>query len=710
MKINQGFFKIIHEFPYAQTASLEEKLSVVRQTLETVRENGYDGIVSNVDWTDEYLQNEEHWQILREKARLCREMGLRLWIYDERGYPSGAAGTLTLDENPALEAKALSAVYKILNPGQREAIPLPYGHLKHMAAFGFFFDGETVSHEDLRQQPIRIPFSQEGYVFENDTDRKLLCLAFFTKPAFEGTHCQHNAFSVRRYIDIANPLSGKALIDNTYRRYADVLGEYLEDGTVEAFFTDEPSYMAVYFNLKKQCAVTTHIPDPKLPLWAMVNWSDALPEVFAETYGYRIEDCLPWLFLGNDRAHQKVRRDFYTLLTELAEHSFFEPISEFCQANRTRASGHILLEEKITDHPLYEGNFFSLLRHMQIPGMDMLDSIPERVWKKAFTPLLVSSVSKLYADGMVMDEVSLHFQAKFGVSVSSQQLLNSLLMQYALGANLFTSYYSDEDLLQKIPTGETVLAAVKRVMQCMDNSALRPSVALYYPIEAVMANTVSPVDIAHVYDSSRLKEYRIPYPINRADLDKNDLPTPVVVNDSERMVVKIEQEMEQCSFALLNRQIPFVFCDTDSIERLKTAMPKLFVISAHEPTEELLARIPTLSRMGCRVVAVTGNGMFSDCYRDVADDVTLVDGIAELIDVFGAHSLLKTAGENEGIVALWSQSKLLLINSEQKAKRFRLQTAVTSVTDCYTNRPVSFEPGDNGADFPVPPYGVLLVQ
>lgn len=710
MTIDHGILKIIHAFPYEQKASFAEKCTVVRQTLERVKKNGYDGIVSNVDWTEDYLRNEEQWRIMREKARLCKELGLRLWIYDECGYPSGAAGTLTLDEHPDMEAKALAVVSRSLAPGERAVIPLPYGHIKPVAAFGFFFDGEHISEHDLQQQPLRIPFSEDGYVFEAPTDRSLLCLAFFTKPAFEGTHCQHNAFSERRYIDLAHPLSGRALIENTYRRYTEELGEYMEDGTVEAFFTDEPSYVAVYFNLKKQCTSTTHRPDSKLPLWAMVNWSDALPEAFLAKYGYRIEDRLPWLFLDNARAHQRVRRDFYMLLSELAEHAYFEAIADFCRANRTRASGHILLEEKMTDHPLYEGNFFSLLRHMQIPGMDMLDSTPERVRGKAFTPLLVSSVSRLYADGNVMDEVSKWFQNKFGIKVSSLQLFNALLMQYAMGANLFTSYYGDEDLLQTIPTGETVLAAIRRVMRYIDNTEAQPSVVLYYPIEAVMANTVVSLEFAHVYDSSRLTEYRLPYPIDRADMDRSNLSSPVIADIGEQTARAIECAMEQCMNALLDQQVPFLFCDTDSIDRLTPMAPKLFVIPAHEPTAKLLERIPALSRRGCRVVAMTDNGAVADSYRRVADCVTLVNGTEELADVLRAHALLQTAGEIDGLVALWGKDRMLLLNSEPKEKRFCLKRAVTSVTDCYTDRPIPFTSEGDGAAFLVPPYGVLLVR
>ena len=256
-------------------------------------------------------------------------------------------------------------------------------------------------------------WSDDGYCLKNETDEPMLCLAFFTKHAFEGTHCQHNAATVRRYIDIGNEKSGRAFVENTYRPYCDLLDDYIKDGTVEAFFTDEPSYMACYFNLLKKPPEVSHIHDETIPLFAMLHWSKDLEKRFCQRYGYDLMPHIPQLFIGGTDECKKIRRDYYGLLTDLASAGFFSPLSDFCQERGARFSGHILLEEKITDHLKYEGNFFTLLKNMHIPGMDMLDSLPERVWKKSFTPLIVSSVSKLYRDGDVLDEVPCYFQNKF---------------------------------------------------------------------------------------------------------------------------------------------------------------------------------------------------------------------------------------------------------------------------------------------------------
>ncbi len=710
MILSKGIFKIMHAFPYSDDASYETKCEVIKSTLKDLKQKGYDGIVSNVDYTEGYLENQDNWKLMEEKARLCEELGIRLWIYDEKGYPSGAAGIYTLKQHPEIEAVALAAVYKVLKPGESEAITLPLGHLKSIGAFGFYFEGDFVTNEALCQEPIRVPYSEDGYVFENKTDKNLLCLAFFTKPAFEGTHSQHNAASERRYIDIGNSLSGKAFIENTYRPYNEKLKKYIKNGTIEAFFADESSYQAVYFNIKKKPRTTTHLINENIPLWAMVNWSNDLPESFSAKYGYNIEDNLPSLFLGNCEKDRQVRRDFYILLTELAQNHFFMPISDFCKENGTRFSGHILLEERITDHPRYQGNFFSLLKNMQVPGMDMLDSLPEKVWKKAVTPILASSVSRLYANGDVMDEVSAHFQNKFDIKVSEQQLFNSLVMQYSLGANIFTSYYDEakDAILKQIPTGETVLTATKRVINLIDQNRM-PTVAVHYPIEDVMANTTSPVDIAKIFNST-LSEFNIPYPIDRDDLDKTDLPAPIIANDSYPISKQIEKSMEDCMFALLDKQIPFMFCDTQSVEILNEKSPELFIVPAQTPSKELLEKITYLENSGCKIIVLTDNGKYTDYYSGISSNIAFINNATELTDLLYEKKLVKTAGETDGVAALWSDSKLLLVNSDNFEKEFVLEGTVASVTDCYLGESVSFKTDNGQTRLSLSPYGVFLVQ
>lgn len=65
---------------------------------------GIGGIVLTVSLTD-YLVNAHAWEVLHRGVVLAHDMGFKVWIYDEKGYPSGSAGGLVLKRTPSGEAE-----------------------------------------------------------------------------------------------------------------------------------------------------------------------------------------------------------------------------------------------------------------------------------------------------------------------------------------------------------------------------------------------------------------------------------------------------------------------------------------------------------------------------------------------------------------------------------------------------------------------------
>ncbi len=80
---------------------------IARKGLEYFQQRGLGGIVCNVAF-DNYLESEENWKKLITAVETCHDLGMVVWIYDELGYPSGAAGGLVLERNPEFEAQELA--------------------------------------------------------------------------------------------------------------------------------------------------------------------------------------------------------------------------------------------------------------------------------------------------------------------------------------------------------------------------------------------------------------------------------------------------------------------------------------------------------------------------------------------------------------------------------------------------------------------------
>ncbi len=522
--------KIIHDLPYPKDADLSAKCRTATEYLQRLVERGFGGLVTNVSTHNDYLQNDEEWQVFSHLAAECERMGLRLWVYDERGYPSGAAGTLTLDENPDFEATGVVMVTEEVAPHGTVTVPLPHGHMHFLYAALYPLRGEhdplptpradrhaalargyglrpdqvgdhlgmeippadlspLAADENGRYAPVAVADchrSTETVTLRNPTDRPVLACAFVRKRLYEGTHCVHNVFECRRYIDVTNPDAVAAFLRNTYDRYAAHLPDRFGGGTgavevpvgqIEVFVTDEPSFMGCYINKGLYPHTVRHPFDETIPLYPVLSYGRDVAETFANRYGYDLFPELVSVFLGDTPHAMQVREDYYTLLSDLYEDNFFGQISAWCARHNTNFSGHLLLEDTIKYHTVFEGNFFSLLRHMHYPGIDMLQSIPSVVRDYAFTPKLVSSVARLYGRPHVMSEVSAHAQ---GGKVSHDQMYASLCAQYALGVDIFTYYYGENFMDPETYTRyNTALARINTIMQ----GKTVTDCLLYYPIE-----------------------------------------------------------------------------------------------------------------------------------------------------------------------------------------------------------------------------------
>lgn len=480
--------KIVHGFDRHPERDMSADLSAITNKLEELRGKGFGGVVSNVSAHD-YLRGEDEWTLLEFVADECERLGLRFWLYDEDGYPSGAAGGRTLEKNPDFEAVGVVLIRKAVAPGESVCLPLPRGHMYFLCAA--LYPAEKDGDTDISDfTPLCRPACHgqtADLCVTNPSDAPAVLCAFAQKRLYEGTHAEHNVFRARRYVDLTNPDAVAEFLRNTYAAYCTRLPEHLPEngadtvggiGKIEAIFTDEPSMMGCYINAGLYPPVTQDPYDDSLPLYPVITWGRDYEAAFLADHGYSALDDLIYRFCGTGERAKTYRANAHATLCGMYERAYFAQISAFCRQNGLRFSGHLLLEDDIRMHAVFEGNFFSLLRHMDYPGIDMLQSIPEVIYNEyAFTPLLVSSVAEAYGRRHVMSEVSGHAQ---GGRITPAQQYASVLLQYAFGVDIFTYYYSENAMEPAAYAAQN--AAIARVGAAMAGRTHRDAL-LYYPIE-----------------------------------------------------------------------------------------------------------------------------------------------------------------------------------------------------------------------------------
>lgn len=486
-------YKIIHNFQYEPTDSVQEKRAKVDQKLDMIIKSGYSGIVTNVGF-DKYLENDSEWEMLDYIVEKCEQNGLKIWFYDEKGWPSGSAGGLTLKTHPEYETKGVVAIVKSVKAKESVKIEFPYNHLKVLYAVAY--DGNSLddfvfeSAENLTDTLDQ----NNDLVYKNQTDKNKIVCTFILRQFYEGTTQSCGLFAARRSIDVSDDRAVKEFIRNTYEKYN---SRY--SGKFQAYFTDEPGYPGFYYVVKRDNQKIDDMPDWNTPLLPPVNWGNDFEIKFKNIKGYDLIPYLPYLFGNIGEKAQEVRFDFYEVLSELYEKAFFKQLADYCGKNDLIFSGHIQSEDNMKQHVLYEGDLFRQMRHMQVPGIDMLTSLPEKILNapdEHFPPLggaqeiinwatgpkTVSSIARLNGKKDVMSEVSAHQESG---NVANEKRLGAILLQYALGVTVFTSYHRDyvEELFE-------VNRVLNNVYKNATDLRANMQVGLYYPLQQMWYHVI----------------------------------------------------------------------------------------------------------------------------------------------------------------------------------------------------------------------------
>jgi hypothetical protein len=450
--------KIIHGWPDAAKAQ-DDMISRLGQ-------QGFGGVVCNISF-DQYLQSEAKWQAFVRAVNQAKKAGMTMWLYDERGYPSGNAGGLVLREHPEWEAQGLLIASRHVQDGRIE-LEVPPGKLLFAAAYPL---------KAGQVQPSgRVDLAGEvhnGRLHWRAPTGEWEVLAVTQNRLYDGTHAEGNLAEKMPYVNLLQREPTERFLELTHQQYAQRLGPDL-GRYFQATFTDEPSLMS--------CFLRT-MPYRPLP------WAPNLPDQFKQRRGYALDESVILALVADaGPSGAKRRYDFWLTIGELVSENYFGQIRVWCEQHGIASGGHLLMEEGLVAHvPLY-GDFFRCARQLSVPGIDCLTSVPGEVpW---FIGRLLASAAELEGRTLVMCETSDHIQVwrppgdqrpkRIVTEAEIRGTCNRLMVS---GINTITSYYSfsqlSDDALQRLNDW------VGRCCLMLRGGQQVADVALVYPVESI---------------------------------------------------------------------------------------------------------------------------------------------------------------------------------------------------------------------------------
>ena len=317
----------------------------------------------------EYL-TKEFFDIVEYTLRKCLTLGIKPWIYDEGGWPSGGACYNPVRENPKAKLKLLEAREVFLESDKR-----------HHPEEGFIA---------LFRGKHRLP---DDYIASKDT--KLT--AYYCIEKIE-RGCR---------VDYTNRSVTDTFINNTYERYKERVGD-LFGKEIPVIFTDEPGLMRL-------------------------SLADCEFELFEREFGYDLRDYVYALLDNSGELTEKERRaliDHNILLGKLFKENTFKPLHDWCEENGVYYSGHLDIDNRPYGGTV-KGVFSMLdaLRQFHIPGVDVIWEqiryphggrvpVDDETLGMGFFPRLASSAARqtghavavteslgIYGDGLTHDTI-----------------------------------------------------------------------------------------------------------------------------------------------------------------------------------------------------------------------------------------------------------------------------------------------------------------
>ncbi len=210
------------------------------------------------------------------------------------------------------------------------------------------------------------------------------------------------------YVDVLDGEITKEFLRLTHDEYKKACGEDF-GGAMPGFFTDEPQYFR----------------------WGH-TYSNTLPKIFKETYGYEIFPGLPAIFEKDVPGGDKFRYDYYKLIHELFINNWVKLVYEWCQANGVKLTGHAVEESSLGGQMMCIGGVMPFYEYEDIPGIDYLG----RGIADDIAPKQLGSVCAQLGRKKALSEMF----ACCGWDVSPTELKRIADMQYAGGVNLMCQH------------------------------------------------------------------------------------------------------------------------------------------------------------------------------------------------------------------------------------------------------------------------------
>lgn len=299
-----------------------------------------------------------------------REIGMKVWLYDEDGFPSGYAGGKTVERDP----KEYAANFIVLvdefelKPGENIDAEIKLEH-----PTSEFFGAVAVKVKEAAAG-IELDEYPSGAI---DISRDFHSGRLQWQAPGRGTSWLVLVFAREWNPASANVLSKDAMIafvEETHEKYARYFKEAGIDKelgvTIPGIFTDEPGIMYCLGNKG----------------WRrIIPYTRGMDDLYQQKHAIPFLMGLPPVFFEVDNGDPRYRLDFWNLAGDLYQDAFFKTSHDWCKEHGIVLMGHVANEGNLYNQVRDQVNFFMGARYMGFGCSDQLGSVFRAEFERQYT-------------------------------------------------------------------------------------------------------------------------------------------------------------------------------------------------------------------------------------------------------------------------------------------------------------------------------------
>jgi len=482
----------------------------------------------------EYL-SDEWFDKVKYACQVAKELSLNIWLYDEIRWPSGHAGGKVLESNPEFVAKCLAQTEQKIVGGQKVSIPI---NTEPVAIIAGRLKNDLIDESSL----IDVTSFFDGRQFRWTAPEGEWSLFIYRTE-----HCTFKpTFLDREYVDLLDPRVAQTFINLTHEVYYQRIPDYF-GSVIKAIITDEPG---CYCNLKAFMISPETVP-----------WTSSLFKAFESRKTYCLKKYLPALWQNIGAKTAQVRIDFYDVISDLLQESYFKPLYDWCENHNIQLNIQPAHEETMKYSTILQGDYFKAMEYSHLMGADEVYS-----WdKKNITPIIASSAARSFGKQDLYCEV---FGAYgWDVTLEKMKAVTDWLFTRGVNRLLLSSFYfaMEGDWQFEIPPSlfyqntqwqylPNYTEYVQRLSYLLSGGRNISQIAVLYPNKSVQA-LLTPLNekLADQIDSSflALSNFLLENQLDFDYLDERTLNKAEISEVEGKVVLRLNQKNFWIDYQLL---------------------------------------------------------------------------------------------------------------------------------------------------------------